>query len=51
VHYVHFTWSTEAIERFADGPAWLVVDHPAYDHEVELSEATRRELLQDLRGA
>lgn len=30
------------------GPAALVVDHPKYNHRVELGEATRRSLAQDL---
>jgi hypothetical protein len=30
------------------GPAFLVIDHPAYGHRAALSEATRRSLAQDL---
>jgi hypothetical protein len=50
VHYVHFSFDAQEIERFATEPVTLVVDHPEYTHEVELTEATRRELLSDLRG-
>ena len=50
VHYVHFAVPREHIEQFAAGPVRLAIDHPAYDHEVELTDATRRELLADLRG-
>jgi hypothetical protein len=51
VHYVHFAFTPDQIEQFAAGPVSLVVDHPAYEHEVELGEPTRRELLADLRGS
>ena len=30
------------------GPAFLVIDHPAYNHRTELPEAVRRSLAQDL---
>jgi hypothetical protein len=51
VHYVHFALGPDEVERFADGPVTLAVDHPRYTHEVRLSDATREELLGDLRGA
>jgi hypothetical protein len=51
VHYVHFAFSPEQIAQFATGPVALVVDHPNYHHEAELGEATRGELLGDLRGS
>lgn len=50
VHYVSWELSPDQIERFASEPVALVVDHPNYQHEVELSAATREELLADLRG-
>lgn len=50
VHYVHFALGPEHVERFAAGPVTLVIDHPAYAHEAELGDATRGELLADLRG-
>jgi hypothetical protein len=50
VHYVHFALRPDQIERFSEGPVTLVLDHPAYGHEVQLSDATRGELLADLRG-
>jgi hypothetical protein len=50
VHYVHFALSPDEVDRFEQGPVALVVDHPEYPHELELSDATRRELTNDLRG-
>jgi Protein of unknown function (DUF3501) len=50
VHYVRFELGPREIERFAQGPVSLACDHPAYKVEVELSEATRGELLKDLMG-
>jgi hypothetical protein len=49
VHYVHFDLTPAQVEGFGAGPVELVIDHPAYQHHVELSEATRAELLTDLR--
>jgi hypothetical protein len=49
VHFLRFTFSPEQIEAFARGPVRIVVDHPAYREEVELSETTRTELLDDLQ--
>lgn len=46
VQYVRFPVpDAEALLR---GPAILAIDHPAYRHRVELSEAARRSLGQDL---
>jgi len=50
VHYIAFALDPAQVDAFAAGPVHLVVDHPAYTHETELSDATRRELLGDLRG-
>ena len=50
VHYIRFQLSPEHVERFASGPVQLAIDHPAYKEELELSDATRMELLADLRG-
>lgn len=49
VHYLHFALSPEEVERFAAGPVRLAVTHPAYEHETELADDTRAELLDDLR--
>jgi hypothetical protein len=49
VHYVHFTLTPEQVERFAEGPVWLLIDHPEYLEDVELPDWTRDELLTDLR--
>jgi len=50
VHYIRFQLSPQQIEAFARGPVRLAVNHPAYQHEIELGEETRRELLADLTG-
>jgi hypothetical protein len=50
VHYVRFELTPEQVARFADEPITLVVDHPAYQEETLLGDATRTELLNDLRG-
>ncbi len=46
VQYVRFRVpDAQALLR---GPAFLVIDHPAYPHRAELPEAARRSLAQDL---
>ncbi len=50
VHYVKCWLTPEEVEAFAEGPASLAIEHPAYSETVELEEPTRRELLFDLRG-
>ncbi len=51
VHYVHFALSPDEVEAVATAPVRLAVAHAAYDHEVALADATRQELLADLRGS
>jgi hypothetical protein len=51
VHFLNFSFAPEQVEAFASGPVRLVVDHPAYREEVELSDAQHAELLGDLRSA
>ena len=51
VHYLKFRFAPEQIEAFAAGPVRIVVDHPNYDAVVELTEAQRSELVEDLRVA
>jgi Protein of unknown function (DUF3501) len=46
VQYVRFPVPDPAMLR--EGPAALVVDHPAYTHRQELSQASRNSLAQDL---
>ncbi|MFL5309759.1 MAG: DUF3501 family protein [Myxococcales bacterium] len=46
VQYVRFPVPDPAALR--QGPSALVVDHPAYTHRQELSEASRNSLAQDL---
>lgn len=50
VHYVAFALSPSQVEAFAEGPAVLAVTHPDYGHQLVLADATRAELLADLRG-
>jgi hypothetical protein len=49
VHFLRFTFSPAQIAAFAEGPVRIVLDHPAYREEVELSDRTRNELLGDLQ--
>lgn len=49
VHYVHFAFTPDEVERFAAGPVALAVNHPEYHHEVVLAPETVAELLRDLR--
>jgi hypothetical protein len=46
VQYVRFPVPDAA--AFREGPAAIVIDHPAYTHRQELSDATRAELARDL---
>jgi hypothetical protein len=48
VHYVRFQFAQPQVEAFATGPVVLASDHPEYEVEVELPDATRMELLSDL---
>jgi hypothetical protein len=50
VHYVHFDLSDDQIERFEAGPVTLLLDHPNYRYQQVLADATRAELLSDLRA-
>ena len=50
VHYVGFALSPPQVTAFAEGPVALVVTHPSYGHRLELTDATRAELLSDLTG-
>ena len=49
VHYLRFELTPAQVEVLAEGPAALVIDHPAYRECVELAESTVAELLTDLR--
>jgi Protein of unknown function (DUF3501) len=49
VHYLRFGLSPALVERFAAGPAWLALTHPAYEEATALSDEVRDELLRDLR--
>jgi hypothetical protein len=51
VHFVKFDFSPEQIDAFEAGPVHIVVDHPAYREDVEISGTVRKELAADLRTA
>jgi len=48
VHYLRWEFSPEQVAAFAAGAVQLRIDHPEYLEVVELSDATRAELLDDL---
>ena len=50
VHYVRWELDPAQVDRVERGPVRLVVDHPSYLEEAELSATTVAELVQDLRG-
>ena len=50
VHYVRWELAADQIALVEQDPVTLVVDHPSYLEEVELSPMTVAELLQDLGG-
>lgn len=50
VHYVRFALSPGQVEALEAGPAALVARHPAYEARTPLGDATRAELVGDLRG-
>jgi hypothetical protein len=47
VHYLHFPFDAAQRDLLAGGPARIVVDHPEYQVEVELTDAQRAELAGD----
>ncbi|MDZ7673708.1 MAG: DUF3501 family protein [Acidimicrobiales bacterium] len=49
VHYLLFHLDAGEIDALEQGPAELVIDHPAYRHATPLGEETVAELLADLR--
>lgn len=51
VHFLKFRFTPGQVEAFASGPVRVVVDHPAYREEAELSDAQRAELAADLVAA
>jgi hypothetical protein len=50
VHYVTFELTDEQVARFERGPVSVAVDHASYTEAALLDEASRQELLEDLRG-
>ncbi len=51
VHFLKFSFAPDDIAMFASGPVHIVVDHPAYDHDVVLTDEQHAALLADLRDA
>jgi Protein of unknown function (DUF3501) len=49
VHFLKFHFTPQQIDAFEAAPARIVVDHPAYHEDVELTDGQRHELLEDLR--
>ncbi len=49
VHYLTFEFTPEQVEQFAFGPVSVVCDQPNYLQMADLLEATKTELLTDLR--
>jgi hypothetical protein len=49
VHYIRWELTPDQIERAAVEPLTLLIDHPHYREELELSPTTQAELLRDLR--
>ena len=49
VHYVRFGLDEGQVEAFAAGPVAVAIDLPAYREQTVLDDATRGELVTDLR--
>jgi hypothetical protein len=49
VHYIRFSLSDSEVDLFASGDVVLRSDHPAYEVTAEMPDATRDELMTDLR--
>lgn len=47
VHYVRIALAPDAREQFLAGPAFLGIDHEAYQYETELTDATRASIGAD----
>lgn len=49
VHYIRFEFTPAQVEAFDSGSVRIDIEHPDYLESVELSDATRAELIGDLR--
>ena len=47
VHYVRFSLDVAGRARFEHEPVTLVIDHPHYQHECRLAEATKASIVGD----
>jgi hypothetical protein len=50
VHYVRFSLTAAQVDAFERSPVVLAVNHPNYAEGAHLGDATKRALLEDLRG-
>jgi hypothetical protein len=50
VHFLRFAFTPEQRAAFERGPVRVVIDHPAYREDIELTDTTRAELAADLRS-
>jgi hypothetical protein len=50
VHFLHFSFPQEAIDRFGTGPVSVEIDHPNYRERTPLSAETRASLREDISG-
>jgi len=49
VHYIHFSFTPEQVERFGQGSVVLAITHPDYSYEIDLDADALAELGRDLR--
>jgi len=50
VHYLKFPVSSDERDALLEGPAHVIVDHPNYQTDIELTPEQREELARDLAG-
>lgn len=50
VHYIGFAFTPEQVERFANEPVSIVIEHEHYNHATPLGQESIKELLSDLRA-
>ena len=50
MHFLNFVFTPAQVDAFAKGPVHIVVDHPAYREDVELTESAAGRVARDLRA-
>jgi hypothetical protein len=50
VHFLKFRFVPEQVAAFSRSPVRVVIDHPEYPQDVELTEEQHAALLSDLRA-